>query len=82
MTITTAHSTTDETDSNSQSPLLDIRDLKVHFPVTEGFIIQRQVGVIKAVDGVNLSVNPGETLGLVGESGSGKTTIGLSLIHI
>ena len=82
MTITTAHSTTDETHSNSQSPLLDIRDLKVHFPVTEGFIIQRQVGVIKAVDGVNLSVNPGETLGLVGESGSGKTTIGRAILKL
>lgn len=82
MTITTAHSTTDETNSNSQSPLLDIRDLKVHFPVTEGFIIQRQVGVVKAVDGVNLSVNPGETLGLVGESGSGKTTVGRAILKL
>ena len=82
VTITTAHSTTDETNSNSQSPLLDIRDLKVHFPVTEGFIIQRQVGVVKAVDGVNLSVNPGETLGLVGESGSGKTTVGRAILKL
>ena len=82
MTITTVQSTTDETRSNTKSPLLDIRDLKVHFPVTEGFIIQRQVGVVKAVDGVNLSVNPGETLGLVGESGSGKTTIGRAILKL
>ena len=82
MTITTVQSTTDETRSNTKSPLLDIRDLKVHFPVTEGFILQRQVGVVKAVDGVNLSVNPGETLGLVGESGSGKTTIGRAILKL
>ena len=82
MTTTTANSTKDETISNTQSPLLEIRNLKVHFPVTEGFILQRQVGVIKAVDGVNLSVNPGETLGLVGESGSGKTTIGRAILKL
>ena len=63
-------------------PLLEVRDLKVHFPVKEGFIIQRKVGDIKAVDGVNLSIYPGETLGLVGESGSGKTTVGRAILRL
>ena len=65
-----------------KSPLIEIRDLKVHFPVKEGFIIQRTVGVVKAVDGVNLELYPGETLGLVGESGSGKTTIGRAVLKL
>ena len=64
------------------APLLELRDLKVHFPVKSGFIIQRKVGVVKAVDGVSLSVNPGETLGLVGESGSGKTTVGKAVLQL
>ncbi|MCH7982919.1 MAG: dipeptide ABC transporter ATP-binding protein [Chloroflexi bacterium] len=69
-------------DRDSRSPLLEVRDLKVHFPVKKGFIIQRKVGVIKAVDGVNLSLYRGETLGLVGESGSGKTTIGRAILKL
>lgn len=67
---------------DSPSPLLEIRGLKVHFPVKHGFIVQRQVGVVKAVDGVDLSLYPGETLGLVGESGSGKTTIGRAILKL
>lgn len=63
-------------------PILEVRDLKVHFPVTRGFIFQRQVGAIKAVDGVSFSIRPGETLGLVGESGSGKTTIGRAILQL
>lgn len=67
---------------DSSSPLLEVRDLKVHFPVKKGFIIQRAVGVVKAVDGVNFHVYPGETLGLVGESGSGKTTVGRAILQL
>jgi len=68
--------------SRTTAPLVDIRDLKVHFPVRQGFIFQRVTGAVKAVDGVSLSIAEGETLGLVGESGSGKTTIGRAVIGL
>ncbi|HTR95867.1 MAG TPA: dipeptide ABC transporter ATP-binding protein [Trebonia sp.] len=54
--------------------LLAVNDLKKHFPIRQGILIQRQVGAVRAVDGVSFSVAPGETLGLVGESGCGKST--------
>jgi oligopeptide/dipeptide ABC transporter ATP-binding protein len=55
-------------------PLLALRDLKKHFPVTKGMLFQETIGLVKAVDGVSYSLGAGETLGLVGESGCGKTT--------
>lgn len=60
--------------------LLQVKDLKMHFPVRRGFF-RRVVGYVKAVDGVNLFIRPGETLGLVGESGCGKTTTGRCIIR-
>jgi oligopeptide/dipeptide ABC transporter ATP-binding protein len=54
--------------------LLELRDLKKHFPVTKGLLFQETIGLVKAVDGVSYSLGAGETLGLVGESGCGKTT--------
>lgn len=62
--------------SNQQLPLIEVKDLKKYFPIAGGGILARNRGYIKAVDGVNLTVQPGETLGVVGESGSGKTTLG------
>jgi oligopeptide/dipeptide ABC transporter ATP-binding protein len=56
--------------------LLRVTDLKKHFPVTRGIIFRKQVGAVKAVDGVSFELRPGETLGLVGESGCGKSTTG------
>ena len=62
--------------------ILKVEDLRVYFPITRGTIFQRQVGSVKAVDGVSFSIKKGETLGLVGESGSGKTTIGLAILRL
>jgi oligopeptide/dipeptide ABC transporter ATP-binding protein len=59
--------------SDAPQPLLDVRGLQKFFPITKGFL-QRTVGHVRAVDGVDFTVNEGETLGLVGESGCGKTT--------
>jgi len=63
-------------------PLLRVRGLKKHFPITAGFIIQREVGAIKAVDGLDFDVYKGETLGLVGESGCGKSTTGRTILQL
>jgi oligopeptide/dipeptide ABC transporter ATP-binding protein len=62
--------------------LVDIRDLKMHFPLTQGIVLQRVVGYVRAVDGVTFSIERGQTLGLVGESGSGKTTIGRTMVRL
>jgi peptide/nickel transport system ATP-binding protein/oligopeptide transport system ATP-binding protein len=62
--------------------LLQVTGLTKHFPVTKGIIFRRQIGAVQAVDEVNLSVAPGETVGLVGESGCGKTTTGRLLARL
>jgi oligopeptide transport system ATP-binding protein len=72
---TAAPQATDGTRLEAESGLLEIRDLVKHFPIKSGVIIDREVGRVRAVDGVTLTVKEGETLGLVGESGCGKSTL-------
>ena len=62
--------------------LLEVKDLKMYFPVTSGLFIQRKVADIKAVDGLSFFVKEGETLGLVGESGCGKSTTGRAILQL
>ena len=62
--------------------LVDVRGLKVYFPVTAGLIFQRKVADIKAVDGITFQIRKGETLGLVGESGCGKSTTGRAILQL
>ena len=62
--------------------LVQVRDLKMHFPVTEGAIIPRVVAHVKAVNGITFDIKKGETLGLVGESGCGKTTTGRCILQL
>jgi peptide/nickel transport system ATP-binding protein len=61
--------------------LLQVSDLRVHFPIRKG-ILQREIGQVKAVDGVSLEIPRGRTLALVGESGCGKTTLGKAVLHL
>ena len=68
--------------ADASSALLDVRNLKMYFPITSGTIFQRRVEEVKAVDDVSFSIRPGETLGLVGESGSGKTTVGRCILQL
>lgn len=63
------------------APILTGENIKVWFPIKRG-VLKRTAGHVKAVDGVNLQLRPGETLGIVGESGSGKTTLGLGLLRL
>jgi peptide/nickel transport system ATP-binding protein len=62
-------------------PVLETRDLSVHFPVKKG-LLRRTAGWVRAVDGVNLRLRPGQTLALVGESGCGKTTVGRAILQL
>ena len=62
--------------------LIEVKNLKMYFPVTSGILVQHTVGYIKAVDDVSFFVRRGETLGLVGESGCGKTTTGRCILQI
>jgi len=67
---------------SKNNALIEVQDLKVHFPVSVGNIFKKKIGYIKAVDGVSFFIKQGETLGLVGESGSGKTTTGNAVLQL
>ena len=66
----------------SDNILLRVEGLKMYFPITKGVIVQRHVGDIKAVDGIDFFIRRGETLGLVGESGCGKSTTGRAILQL
>lgn len=66
----------------SSVPLVEVRNLTKHFPIRKGLIIRKQIGAVRAVDGIGFSINEGETLGLVGESGCGKTTAGRVILGL
>jgi oligopeptide transport system ATP-binding protein len=66
----------------SGEPILVVRDLVKHFPLTQGVVLRRQVGAVRAVDGVSFDLRRGETLGIVGESGCGKSTLAKVLMNL
>jgi peptide/nickel transport system ATP-binding protein/oligopeptide transport system ATP-binding protein len=67
---------------SSRTPLIEVRDLVKHFPIKRGVILQRQVGAVKAVDGISFDIKRGETLGIVGETGCGKSTTARMLVRL
>jgi peptide/nickel transport system ATP-binding protein len=70
------------TPAGSNEPIVKLSGIKMHFPITRGVLFQKQVGTVHAVDGVDLEIREGETLGLVGESGSGKSTLAKAMLGI
>ena len=65
----------------SDQKLIEVENLKVHFPIHGTGLFRREIGAVKAVDGLSFTIHRGESLGLVGESGSGKTTVGRALLR-
>jgi oligopeptide transport system ATP-binding protein len=78
----TARSVPPPTGAAGDRALVEVRDLAVWFPITEGILIERHIGDVRAVDGVTFELRRGETLGLVGESGCGKSTTGRAIIRL
>src|SRR5205085_3217314 len=70
------------TNGTADGELLRVQNLKMYFPITQGIILQRQVGWVRAVDDISFTVKRGETLGLVGESGCGKSTTGRAILQL
>jgi peptide/nickel transport system ATP-binding protein len=69
-------------ESTNGRALVELDDLRVWFPIKSGIVLDRHVGDVKAVDGVSLTIDRGETLGLVGESGCGKSTVGRAMLRL
>ena len=70
------------TQDKGRRVLVEVKDLKKHFPIKSGILVQREVAAVKAVDGVSFKIYEGETLGLVGESGCGKSTTGRTILQL
>jgi len=69
-------------DMPASTPLVQVRNLVKHFPITRGLVFEKQIGSVKAVDGITFDIARGETLGMVGESGCGKTTAGRTILGL
>ncbi|KJK54776.1 ATP-binding cassette domain-containing protein, partial [Saccharothrix sp. ST-888] len=63
-------------------PILEVRELVKYFPLTQGILFKRQIGAVRAVDGISFGLHRGETLGIVGESGCGKSTLAKVLMNL
>lgn len=68
--------------AETTEPILEVRGLVKHYPLTSGILFKKQVGAVKAVDGVDFRLARGETLGIVGESGCGKSTVAKMLVNL
>ena len=82
MTVEASSAPTASRPSATDGELLRVDELKVWFPITEGIVIERHIGDVRAVDDVSFALRRGETLGLVGESGCGKSTTGRAIIRL
>jgi oligopeptide transport system ATP-binding protein len=81
--VNTTHSATcSEREPILREPVLQVRDLVKHFPLTQGILFKRQIGAVKSVDGVSFDLRKGETLGIVGESGCGKSTLAKLVMNL
>jgi oligopeptide transport system ATP-binding protein len=80
--VTTENTREKPATDKTGSALLTVKDLSVHFPVSQGTVFRRKSDLVRAVDGVSFEIMPGETLGLVGESGCGKSTLGRALLQL
>jgi peptide/nickel transport system ATP-binding protein len=80
MTVSETTATTEKADG--EDVLVDVKGIKVHFPIKKGVIFDKVVGFVYAVDGVDLQIRRGETYGLVGESGCGKSTLGRAILNL
>src|ERR687887_809678 len=78
----TVEERTEPTPQTRGEPLLRVEGVKKHFPITRGILVQKKIGQVHAVDGVDLEIYPGETVGLVGETGCGKSTLARVIMRL